>query len=118
MSAEWRTPSRSFASVLDGLALLLMRVLLFWRSEPRYSTAPFVRVLTPTREAPVSESPSDDREGRRNRATAIVCAAVCFRGEIADVERLLGLADEFLDYIEGDDTMPIPRPDKVKGKKR
>lgn len=66
----------------------------------------------------MSESPSDDREGRRNRATAIVCAAVCFRGEIADVERLLGLADEFLDYIEGDDTMPIPRPDKVKGKKR
>jgi hypothetical protein len=56
---------------------------------------------------------ADEAEGRRNRALAIACASVSFRGVAMDVETLLSLADEFLDYIEGDDGAPIPRPDKT-----
>lgn len=66
------------------------------------------------RAEPVSEMAS---EIRAHRALSIALAAMSFRGEIVDIERLLGLADEFLQYIEGDDSAPIPRPDKMcKGK--
>lgn len=56
---------------------------------------------------------AEEAEGRRNRAFAIACASISFRGAAMDVETLLSLADEFLDYIEGDDSAPIPRPDKT-----
>lgn len=58
---------------------------------------------------------SDDARG--NRALSIALAAMSFRGEVMDIERLLSLADEYLQYIEGDDSAAIPRPDKLaKGK--
>jgi hypothetical protein len=41
-----------------------------------------------------------------------MCAAVCWRGDPTDSEGMLGVADEFLQYIEGDDAM-MPRPDKL-----
>lgn len=78
----------------------------------------------PDMEAVVSESPTDDREGRRDRALAIACASVSFRGEAMNVESLLALADEFLSYIQGDNDAVIPRPDLLRpgylprGKKR
>jgi hypothetical protein len=59
-----------------------------------------------------------ESDNRRDRALAIACASVSFRGVAMDVESLLGLADEFLDYIQGDDSSPIPRPDKTGAKGR
>lgn len=56
-------------------------------------------------------------ESRGDRALSIALAALTFRGEVMDIERLLSVADEFLQYIEGDDNAAIPRPDKLaKGK--
>jgi hypothetical protein len=53
---------------------------------------------------------------RKYRAHALMCACVSLKGEF-DAERLLGLADEFYQYITGDDDAALPRPDKAsKGK--
>jgi hypothetical protein len=41
-----------------------------------------------------------------------MCACVSLKGEF-DAERLLGLADEFYQYITGDDDAALPRPDKA-----
>lgn len=57
----------------------------------------------------VSESTA---EHRGHRAMALMCAAVCWRGDPTDSEGLLSVADEFLQYIEGDDSA-MPRPDKL-----
>ena len=55
---------------------------------------------------------AEETEGRRNRAFAIACAAVCFRGNaITEAHTFFTLADEFLDYIEGNDC--APKPDKL-----
>jgi hypothetical protein len=59
---------------------------------------------------------TDSAEHRGHRAMALMCAAVCWRGDPTDSEGMLGVADEFLQYIEGDDAM-MPRPDKqIKGR--
>jgi len=86
-------------AVMDALALKFIRLF----CEPSWL------------EAPVSEI--SDREARRDRAFAIACASVSFRGAFKDAEQLLGLADEFLEYIQGDDSAQIPRPDKTTGGK-
>jgi hypothetical protein len=53
---------------------------------------------------------------RKYRAHALMCACVSLKGEF-DAGRLLSLADEYLQYITGDDNAAIPRPDKAsKGK--
>lgn len=67
--------------------------------------------------AAMSES-RPNPETRGNRAMALMCAAVCWRGDPTDSEGMLGVADEFLQYIEGDDAMfPRPYADKpVKGR--
>jgi hypothetical protein len=62
------------------------------------------------RAVPVSEIASDP-DKRGNRAMALMCAAVCWRGDPTDSEGMLSVADEFLQYIEGNDAM-MPRPDK------
>lgn len=63
----------------------------------------------------MSETPQDP-ETRGHRMMALMCAAIAWKGDPADAEDLLGLADEFLQYIEGDDSA-IPRPDKlIKGR--
>jgi hypothetical protein len=49
----------------------------------------------------------------RDRALSIALAAMSFRGDVVDIEKLLGVADEFLQYIEGDESAAIPRPDKL-----
>lgn len=33
-----------------------------------------------------------------------------------DMETFLGIADEFVQYIEGDDSIVLPRPDSVEAK--
>lgn len=53
-----------------------------------------------------------DREARGHRAMALMCAAVCWRGDPTDSEGMLSVADEFLQYIEGNDSV-MPRPDKA-----
>ena len=61
----------------------------------------------------VSETLSESTaEHRGHRAMALMCAAVCWRGDPTDSEGLLSVADEFLQYIEGNDSA-IPRPDKL-----
>lgn len=58
----------------------------------------------------------DEKEARENRAKALAHAAQCWRGDVADVEGILALADEFLQYIEGNNAV-MPRPDKaIKGR--
>ena len=47
------------------------------------------------------------------RAISIACASLCWKGKIEDTEGILGLSDEFLQYITGDDSSAIPRPDKA-----
>jgi hypothetical protein len=59
------------------------------------------------REAIVVET----RVNRGNRATALCLAAMSFRGEAFDMAGVMMLADEYLNYIEGDDSAPLPRPD-------
>ena len=91
----------SSALELGELATHLMR--LAWKQ--RYANAALDRHQS--REPTMS----DDPEARGNKAMALMCAAVCWRGDPTDSEGMLGLADEFLQYIEGDDAI-MPRPDK------
>lgn len=55
-----------------------------------------------------------DAEHRSNAALALCLACMSFRGDKFDMAQLMGLADEYLAYIEGDDAS-IPRPDKTGG---
>jgi hypothetical protein len=55
-----------------------------------------------------------EQELRGHRAMALMCAAVCWRGDPTDSEGMLSLADEFLQYIEGDNAV-MPRPDRATG---
>jgi hypothetical protein len=54
----------------------------------------------------------DDGEMRAYRATAIMAASISLKGDF-DAEKLLGLADEYLQYITGNDNAALPRPDKA-----
>jgi hypothetical protein len=50
------------------------------------------------------------------RAAALMFASNSLKGEY-DVERLLSLADEYFQYLTGDNNATIPRPDTpIKGK--
>lgn len=51
-------------------------------------------------------------EHRGNCALALCLACMSFKGDKFDMGQLMGLADEYLAYIEGDEHAPIPRPDK------
>lgn len=53
-----------------------------------------------------------EAESRGQRAMALMCASVCWKGDPTDTEGLLSVADEFLQYIQGD-TAVMPRPDKL-----
>jgi hypothetical protein len=55
-----------------------------------------------------------DADHRGHRAMALMCAAVCWRGDPTDSEGMLSVADEFLQYIEGNDAA-MPRPDPMIG---
>ena len=59
--------------------------------------------------------PVSKYEHRTNSALALCLACMSFKGDAFDIEQLMGLADEYLAYIEGDDAAPIPRPDKTGG---
>jgi hypothetical protein len=51
---------------------------------------------------------ADSPEDRGNRAMALMLAAVSWKGDPADSVSILGLADDFLDYIEGElDHIPL-----------
>ena len=56
-----------------------------------------------------------DAEHRSNAALALCLACMSFKGDKFDMAELMSLADEYLEYIEGDDATPIPRPDKTGG---
>jgi hypothetical protein len=82
---------------------------------PPRSTARKARILAEGPRA-VSEILSESTEQRGHRAMALMCATVCWKGDPTDTEGLLSVADEFLQYIQGDDSV-MPRPDKlIKGK--
>lgn len=97
---------------LLGFALLSLR---YGRScsgsyQPRAMTAPVPEVA-------MSEIAFSnlEAESRGHRAMALMCASVCWRGDPTDTEGLLSVADEFLQYIQGDNSI-MPRPDKaIKG---
>ena len=61
-----------------------------------------------------SAVPENESEHRGHRAMALMCAAVCWRGDPTDSEGLLSVADEFLQYIEGN-SQTMPRHDKLTG---
>lgn len=57
------------------------------------------------------------RSDRLERAHALQLAALCVmhRKHEVTAEEILAQADEFLQYITGDDNAKIPRPDKATG---
>ena len=50
---------------------------------------------------------------RTTRAIGLCLAAIAWKGDPTDVGGIIGLADDFVQYLEGDDAAPIPRPDKL-----
>jgi hypothetical protein len=106
----------SYAIEVAAVAGLLILILLRWR----YERACLTRFLAQTSCVPeleliVTETPLD-QESRGHRAMALMCAAVVWRGDPTDTEGMLSVADEFLQYIEGDNSV-MPRPDKLVGGK-
>jgi hypothetical protein len=100
----------SFVIEVAVLAALFSLILRKWKSE----SACLARSLAAAEMSfarSLKEAVMPDVRG--NRALAIALAAMSFRGEALDIEKLLGLADEYLQYIEGDDDAQIPRPDKL-----
>lgn len=61
-------------------------------------------------EAVVSELDGNTRAS--SRAVALCLASISLRGEF-NMANLLGLADEYLKYIEGENASPIPLHDKL-----
>lgn len=59
--------------------------------------------------------PVSSAEHRSNAALALCLACMSFKGDKFDIGQLMGLADEYLAYIEGNEASPIPRPDKTGG---
>lgn len=47
------------------------------------------------------------------RAFSVACASMCWKGKGDDTDGIQGLADDFYEYINGDDNTPMPRPDKL-----
>jgi hypothetical protein len=78
------------------------------------SRARKVQILRIGKVRPVSDHL--EAETRGHRAMALMCAAVCWRGDPTDTEGMLSVADEFLQYIEGDNAV-MPRPDRAIGGK-
>ena len=105
-------PLLSFANVVIVLVGLLSLLVLKRRYgngcsvsyQPRAVTAPGVS------EVHDIVSSNLEAEARGQRAMALMCASVCWRGDPTDVEGMLGVADEFLQYIQGDNSV-MPRPD-------
>lgn len=64
------------------------------------------------RRRPVSEITAEPVELRGNRAMALMLAAIAWKGDPTSDEEILSLADEFLQYIEGNNAI-MPRPDKL-----
>ena len=98
----------SYALEVAVVAGLLILVLLRWRYERRCV------LIGPLCDTPseMDELVASNPENRGNRAMALMCAAVVWRGDPTDTEGMLGVADEFLQYIEGNDAS-MPRPDKL-----
>jgi hypothetical protein len=98
--------------VAAALVALSMLALLYWRSGKRSTV--YVPPYAQTRRgldvdpllAPI------EPDNRANRAMALMLAAIAWKGDPAADVDILGLADEFLQYIEGDDAA-MPRPDKL-----
>ena len=99
MSGVLKTRSPSFALAVLAVEVSLTRV---WRRSKRalccFANALFRKTMNPA----------------HDRATALLLAAISMmarKGE-ASSEELLAQADEFLQYITGDDEAELPRPDK------
>lgn len=98
--------------VVAAVVALSTLVLLYWRSGkscsvsvPRYARTRFeVDPLL----APIEFGPTE----QLHRLAAILAASVVFKGEPTDMESFLGVADECLQYIRGDDAR-MPRPDTL-----
>jgi hypothetical protein len=110
MSVGWRMlfPSCAIEAAAAVVLLILTWPALksarsYFASSPRYAKT---RLEVDKLLAPI------DPDNRANRAMALMCAAVCWRGDPTDTEGMLGVADEFLQYIEGN-AASMPRPDPL-----
>ena len=101
--------SEIVAAVVVALSTL---ALLYWRSGKSScaSVPPYAQTRRGLEVDPLL-APIDP-DNRANRAMALMCAAVCWRGDPTDTEGMLGVADEFLQYIEGN-AASMPRPDPL-----
>jgi hypothetical protein len=98
--------------VAAALVALSTLALLYWRSGK--SSTVYVLPYAQTRrgldvDPLLAPLPSDNRS---NRALAMTLAAIAWKGDNPEFEDILSLADEILQYIEGDDAA-MPRPDKL-----
>ena len=102
----------SYAIEVAVVAMLLALVGLRWRYE-RSSMASVPPYAQTRRELEVDPLLAPiEPDNRANRAMALMCAAVCWRGDPTDTEGMLSVADEFLQYIEGN-AASMPRPDPL-----
>jgi hypothetical protein len=112
----WRT--RLQFSLIEAfvLVVLLSLVWLRWRCVKRSSARQLDQKQTSFARSLKDKHVADDPDSRGHRAMALMCAAICWRGDPTDQEGMLGVADEFLQYIEGNNAM-MPRPDQaIKGR--
>ena len=100
-------------SVIEAAALVVLLSLaaLKWKSERGYLARDLAHYQTSFARSLKESAVDDSPEIRGHRAMALMCAAICWRGDPTDSEGMLGVADEFLQYIEGNNSV-MPRPDK------
>jgi hypothetical protein len=95
-----------------AVAGLLTLVWLRWRFERR-CLASALRYAQTRRELRVEPLLAPIEPGNRgNRALAMTLASIAWKGAEHDFEDIISLADEILQYIEGNDDALIPRADK------
>jgi hypothetical protein len=101
--------------VAAALVALSTLALLYWRSGK--SSTVYVLPYAQTRRglevdpllAPIEPAYPI---ARLHRVVAILAASIACKGEHTDTEEMLGIADEFLQYLEGNDAV-MPRPDTL-----
>ena len=103
----------SYAPEVAVVAGLLILVALRWRFERR-CLASVLRYAQTRRGLEVDPllAPIDPPDNRGNRALAMTLASIAWKGSEHDFEDIISLADEILQYIEGNDEALIPRADK------
>jgi hypothetical protein len=111
----WRRVVPSSEIVVAVVVALSTLALLYWRSG-KSSTVILLPYAQTRRAVEVDHLLAPIESDRGNKALALMLAAISWKGDPAAVEDILSLADEFLQYLEGDNSI-MPRADpQIKGR--